>query len=1217
MHACTIIAKNYISYARVLNESFFRHHPDGTFSVLIVDDYRDYIDPEEESFEVIDIGDIGVDNFQEMLGIYELIELTTAVKPWLLRTLLDRGYEDVIYLDPDIQIFESLDDVAEASRKHGIVLTPHVTEPMPKDGKMPDEAYILRAGTFNLGFIGIGQGKDTEEFLSWWQDHLATECVSDPDEGYFVDQKWIDFVPSLYPRSDVLYDRTLNVAYWNLPTRNLTCVDDDYFVNGEPLRFFHFSGFDPSKPHLLSKFQDRIMLSDEPALRKICREYSDKVHESGYEESCKWNYTYSTLPNGASFEGNLKRLHIKAMEEGETFGDLFTSEGVTQFFRWLNEPASRGVSHGVTRYLYEIYMNRRDMQERFPDLDGPDGIGLIKWAKEFGKEEEKMHEDLIPEIDQDALDDEESKDQVTSWKGDKRGVNVAGYFSAELGVGQAGRAVVNALEASSVPITTTFLKRTENRQEHAFASRGGNWNSKYAVNIVCANADQTEIIFRDLGVEKVTCGYSIGLWFWEVEQFSDQWPDAFKLVDEIWAASDHAARAIADISPKPVTRVRLPITVETRDFLARGELGIEDGFTFLFIFDYLSVVERKNPFGLIRAYTEAFSEKEGPKLLIKTINGDKDVEGMERLQNMVAERSDIEILDGYKSQQELDSLIATCDCYVSLHRAEGLGLTMGEAMYLGKPVIATGYSGNMEFMNNENSYLVDYDMVPIGDGSEPYPSEGKWAEPDIKHAVELMRDVFNNPKKAKTKGMVAAEQIRKLHSPEVAGQIMLKRLQTIASWKPKESDVMFGKDGLEDLLNRVSAGPYLSTKRGGKIKRLAKQSSLGLTKPYSNYQQGINSRVVDRLCDLDSMSKGLDDQLKDHGDELKTHDDQLKTHDDQLRRHDDEITGEKARLNDLVERVEMIDESLKRLYRSEGAVPYHTRHPMRSARSSADARLSAMDEATDGYSALLDNLPNAPIEPMSIEYYRNHQILIEMILEKADFVHLVASGEQLPERYGVGFDERVIEFPWIVGQKIKGRALDAGATLNHSYILDRVLPIAEELHVVTLEPDGEECFPYRGVSYIWGDLRELPITDNYYDTVVCLSTLEHIGMDVSRWGGLGERAKEPHREMLLAVSELKRVVRPGGSVFVSVPYGIKEEAGWYRQLDQEDVESIVDVFSPTDTTVNVFKYGNDGWQISSLSDAERCQYHDVTRHQSPASDRAAAARAIACIRMVK
>jgi glycosyltransferase involved in cell wall biosynthesis len=214
---------------------------------------------------------------------------------------------------------------------------------------------------------------------------------------------------------------------------------------------------------------------------------------------------------------------------------------------------------------------------------------------------------------------------------------------------------------------------------------------------------------------------------------------------------------------------------------AGGDPGVElpDGFRFLFVFDFLSTPARKNPGGLVRAFTRAFAPGEGPQLVIKTLHGDLRPKWLDQLRWLAGARDDIHIVDRSLSTAQRDALMDSCDCYVSLHRAEGFGLTIAEAMALGKPVIATAYSGNLDFMNTSNGYLVDYEMTKVGPQGEQYPADGTWADPSIEHAAALMRQVVERPEEARAKGERARRDVAAQLSPEAVGRIIRARLQRL------------------------------------------------------------------------------------------------------------------------------------------------------------------------------------------------------------------------------------------------------------------------------------------------------------------------------------------------------------------------------------------------------------------------------------------------------
>jgi glycosyltransferase involved in cell wall biosynthesis len=303
----------------------------------------------------------------------------------------------------------------------------------------------------------------------------------------------------------------------------------------------------------------------------------------------------------------------------------------------------------------------------------------------------------------------------------------------------------------------------------------------YDTTLLCVNADMTPTIAAAVP-SLLERSYRIGMWYWEVEEFPASQHEGFRHVDEVWVATDFVRRAIEPHSPVPVRTITPPLPQARRGSTrTHADLGLPERPYLLFAFDYLSTAERKNPWGLVEAFELAFAPGEGPLLVIKSINAHRRPDQAERLRLRVAGSPDVVLLENYLDGEDLDALVALCDCYVSLHRSEGLGLTMAEAMALGKPVIATGYSGNLQFMTDANSFLVPWKSIAIPSGCEPYPAGGMWADPDLGAAAQLMRTVFDEPELALARGREAASDIRTLHSPEVAGAQISARLAELVS----------------------------------------------------------------------------------------------------------------------------------------------------------------------------------------------------------------------------------------------------------------------------------------------------------------------------------------------------------------------------------------------------------------------------------------------------
>ena len=757
LNVCTIIAKNYVAYARVLAESLAEHHPEGRLWTLIIDDFAGKLAPADEPFEVLTPSDVGCEAFTQMALRYSVLELSTAVKPWLLRHLMSETGRPITYLDPDIRIYGSLAPLEELAREHGAVLTPHNTTPIPADGRRPSQVDIMIAGVYNLGYVSVAPRAEVDWLINWWADRLERDCRVDPAWGYFVDQRWFDLAPGFLSDVAIVRDPEYNVAYWNLHDRKLERHDGRYLVNGQALGFFHFSGFDSEHPLALSRFQDRIDVAANPVLEHLLEDYARAVNEAGHALSRGWSYGYEALGDGTRLEPSVRTAYGAMFEDyadevsrNGLAQSPFTPSGATDFKKWLTDQVPGGPP-GVSRLLARIYDERPDLQGVFPDLRGPDRAALLSWAEEFGSHEIPLLAASIPRVNgatdmqapaspssisaSGATADPSAPIRDAPW-----GVNVVGYFRSEVGTGEAARQVIRALDAKGVPSLPIHGQTVPvSRQGHAYVTASPE-DASFPVNLICMNADALPDFAAQAGAKFFAGRYSIGLWFWEVELFPEIWHDSFSLLEEVWAPTAHVASALEPLATVPVTTVRVPVTSPQLEPRSRADLGVpEDCCVYLFSFDYLSVFRRKNPLAVIEAFTRAFKPSEGAALLIKCINHEHDQKSHAALRAAAATHPDVRIIDRYLSPADNASLTSLCDCYVSLHRAEGFGLVLAEAMCLGKPVIATAYSGNLDFMTKSNSLLVDYRMVPIGSGANPYPPDGLWAEPDVDHAAALMR----------------------------------------------------------------------------------------------------------------------------------------------------------------------------------------------------------------------------------------------------------------------------------------------------------------------------------------------------------------------------------------------------------------------------------------------------------------------------------------------
>jgi GT2 family glycosyltransferase/glycosyltransferase involved in cell wall biosynthesis len=362
------------------------------------------------------------------------------------------------------------------------------------------------------------------------------------------------------------------------------------------------------------------------------------------------------------------------------------------------------------------------------------------------------------------------------------GANLSGYFRGRFGLGASGRAFAEALELARIPHSLNNLESPHHRSAFAFDAPFSKANP-YAINIVHVNADHANLFFHEAGPGYSRRKYNIGIWYWELSRFPKIWSTSFRFYNELWSTSSFTTKALSEVTTLPVVKIRYPLfRLKAKSYSeSRKRFPFtDDKCIFLFIFDFHSVIDRKNPQGLLNAFRKAFDRTDKALLVLNYINGNANPKGVRLVQKMTKGLS-VEILDGHLSQDDYLALMSASDCYVSLHRSEGFGVPMAEAMSLGKPVIATGYSGNMDFMNSNNSLIVGYELKELEKDYGPYKKGNVWAEPDVEQAAQHMRWVYANREKANSIGARAEKEIKETLNPEVAAEEIRRRLECIFS----------------------------------------------------------------------------------------------------------------------------------------------------------------------------------------------------------------------------------------------------------------------------------------------------------------------------------------------------------------------------------------------------------------------------------------------------
>ncbi len=840
----TIVSKNYLPYARTLMESIRQHSP-GSDLIVVICDKVNPSELENKVFDILPIDQLNIQDFDEFVFQYTILELNTAVKPFAFEHLFRKfEYSKVTYFDPDIRIYGSLQGLLNYLENYQIVITPHLTGPL-NDGKRPYESDILKAGTYNLGFIALSEGQDSRHLLTWWSGHLRKECIVDIANGIFVDQKWIDLVPGMYDSVKIIREPGWNVAYWNLLHRKITKEKAVFLVNNSPLIFFHFSGI-KAKEKIFSIHQNRYQYDSLPtAIRELVDDYIEHLENNDSDQISSSAYTYGSFDDGTPVPDVMRYAFRRNVEEH--MGAFSLAHIQPWVIEILNKPENIGGVYFpfITRLSKEIYSLRHDLQVAFPDLSGVDGIAYGEWFSGSAHKEYGLPDVLIKPVREavfDTLSGYPTEQQINPQKsthhlgkkifikykqypflykifsritsvalrgrmrnrllqrGNKAGstaprtvvkinqisapdpgINVIGYLHAESGTGEAVRSTLRALNSADINVSAIDVRFSNISRMKETPPVLPSQEQRYGVNLFHINADQSPIVLKELGGEFYENHYNIGFWFWELGSFPDFFSKSFNHLDEIWVASTFCQEAISLKSHVPVVNIPLCIDLDLPKVIDRSALGLpQEGVIFLSIMDVMSIPERKNPLGVLEAFSKAFPlNSKDVYLVLKLSNMDRcPVEIREKIRAYL-NHSNIILLEKYMNREELNGLLYSADCYFAMHRSEGFGLPIAESMYLGKPVIATGWSSNMDFMNLNNSLPLKYELIELDRDHGPYTKGSIWAEPDIDHAVECLQKISGDRALREQLGKNAARDMRTHYSPSAVGKKIKKRLELI------------------------------------------------------------------------------------------------------------------------------------------------------------------------------------------------------------------------------------------------------------------------------------------------------------------------------------------------------------------------------------------------------------------------------------------------------
>ncbi len=589
----------------------------------------------------------------------------------------------------------------------GVALIERASRPLPLDGLAPSGSDLVRRGRWSDAVIGVAA--DAVDVI----DELATlATVAEPaDEterlvGAAVEGSTVHVST---PASGL-------VIGWRIPEGRIGVLDVDDLDPVEPWRV----GFEGRRPRVLFSRYAGLAAAVDAARPQIGGEA-----------------TPVALPGGVVVDASIRTLMSASINEwrrgdGELPPDPFGSGAMLE---WLQSPTARS-GGAIGRYWFEEWARRPDLHAAFPDPMGDDRERFLRWAEQSWQSDGRS-----------AMIRATVSRPGDEWRdvGRAPGVNVIGYIASDSGLGDFTRRLHRSLEEAGVSVSGLHYGRTASPvagDVPALTTDVG-----HDVNLITVHGDQMRFFADDHGAAVFPGRRSIGYWFWELSELTPRVIQSIDMVDEVWAATEFVADAYRRVTDKPVRVVPVPVPEPERSSATRSDLGLPaDRFVFLVTFDHLSITDRKNPIGAIRAFERAFPQPsdDGPMLFVKTLNADERWSEHEELQLAASSRPDVVVVDRHLSRADQMRLIELSDCLVSLHRSEGLGLHLMEAMWLGVPVIATRYSGNLDFMDEYNSVLIDAELVPVVDRQGYYPASAVWAEPDAAQAASAMRRVVDD-----------------------------------------------------------------------------------------------------------------------------------------------------------------------------------------------------------------------------------------------------------------------------------------------------------------------------------------------------------------------------------------------------------------------------------------------------------------------------------------
>ena len=827
----TICAKNYLAYALTLYQSVQRIDAERPFYIFLSDELDGTRAPSGPNLHIIEGKELGLPAYWDMAFRYSVLEFATAIKPGCFSFLFDQQDMDAaIYLDPDIYVSSALEEVFEAfSEGASAVLTPHTTTPY-NDTFQPDDLQIMRSGIFNLGFGAFRNTPEARSFVDWWGKHLETDCRVDIEKGLFVDQKFMDFAPAFLNALTILKHPGYNIAYWNLHERTIKNENKGWIANDLPVRFFHFSGIVPEAPIKFSKHQTRFEMASIGDLAEMATQYCKALSDNNHSLWKTLSYKYDKFRTGEKIPTIARRAYGEHIPSNPalTFEEAFSIRPDIFSISPNTSPVRNGTAFSLLEH--QALVDRLDLRGAF-ELEDP--ATFKHWfsenaAKEFALPEKLLESDhqqpqtglksiaakqagsilsaaptlrplyaVLPvglrSIVKRTLlktytgsSERGAVEQVDDANGRfdpalKPGVQFYGYLGSQSGIGTSARGNLAAMQTAGIPVHPVTLVNPSDPRETGKASI--DFGPDQRIAFLNFNAEQSIALHELVTPARLKGRYRIAYWAWELDCFPSAWHPAFDVVDEIWVPSNFVKQVISSSTSKPVHVIPHVVCTDYKDsFDGLPDINSPSTTLFMTAFDYNSYIDRKNPVAAIKAYMMAFPDDDPSKQMLIVKTQGTPLEGQhDQIKACTGARQDILFINAQLTRDAVMTLTARTNCFLALHRSEGFGLQIAEAMALGVPVIVTDYSGSSDFVDAKVGMPIPHQLIDVPPGSYPNSENALWADPDITKAADAIRFLGANPSVRATLGAAGRNRVLERYSPTVIGEVIRDRISEIDS----------------------------------------------------------------------------------------------------------------------------------------------------------------------------------------------------------------------------------------------------------------------------------------------------------------------------------------------------------------------------------------------------------------------------------------------------